>query len=208
MVSITGSLAVNNPRDGRDDIDYLIVTQPNRLWLCRALIIALVRYGLRRGVTLCPNYILSENVLYFEEENLYAAREIVQMVPIYGRAFYLAMRQVNSWIADYLPHSTELHLEKIDDRLSPVQTFLKNVGEFLLKGFSGDLAEKFLQKKQITKHHKLAEARGALDHVVFTADMCKGHYDNHSHKTLHAYQERVNQHHVGSNGKVKTGLRD
>ena len=195
MVSITGSLAVDNPRDGHDDIDYLIVTQPQRLWLCRALIIALVRYGLRQGVTICPNYILTENVLYFEEENLYAAREIVQMVPIYGQESYLSLRRANTWISNYLPQSTDLNLTKLNDRLNPIQTLFKKTTEFLLKGSIGDQAEKFLQRKQINKHRKLAEMRGALDHVVFTADMCKGHYDNHGHKTLEAYHRRVNRPH-------------
>jgi hypothetical protein len=198
MVSITGSLAVNNPRDGQDDIDYLIITQPKRLWLCRALIIALVRYGLQRGVTICPNYILTENVLYFEEENLYAAREIVQMVPIYGEESYLALRRVNTWITNYLPHSTDFNLTRLNDRLNPLQRLFKKTAELLLNGFIGDRAETLLQRKQINKHRKLAEMRGALDHVVFTADMCKGHYDNHSHKTLEAYHRRVNRSHSES----------
>lgn len=207
MVSITGSLAVENPRDGVDDIDYLIVTTPKRLWLCRAMIILMVKYGRRRGVHLCPNYLLTENVLYFEENNLFTAREMLQMIPLYGRNFYVKMREINSWVTDYLPQGRGLNLDRINDQLSPSQNLLKKVGEFILGGFIGDQLEKLLQKIQITKHTKLAAQRGATDKVVFTADTCKGHYDGHNHKTMQAYQQRLQRHATNgsypANGKIK-----
>ena len=198
LVSITGSLAVNNPRDDIDDIDFFVITSPNRLWLCRAFMVFLVRYGRHKGVQLCPNYLLTENVIEFEETNLYVARELLQMIPLYGREIYLAIRQKNDWITDYLPQGDDLNLEKIDDELSPAQRLFKTVGEFLLGGRLGDLAEKILQKRQIAKHLKLAAAHGALDKVTFTADECKGHYDGHGHKTLTAYQKRMRDYRVGT----------
>jgi hypothetical protein len=207
MVSVTGSLAVENPRDGVDDIDYLIVTKPGRLWLCRALIVLTVRFGHLRGVHLCPNYLLTENVLYFEDNNLFTAREMLQMVPLYGQKFYVNMREINGWVTDYLPQGKGLNLEKINDELSSGQNVLKTLGEFVLGGFLGDLVEKFLQKVQITKHTRLAAQRGALDKVVFTADVCKGHYDGHYQKTMSAYRLRLEKLAVNGNsspnGKVK-----
>jgi hypothetical protein len=199
MVSVTGSLAVDNPRDGVDDIDFLIVTQPGRLWFCRALIILLVRFGHLRGVHLCPNYLLTENVLYFEDKNLFVAREMLQMIPLYGREFYLKMREINTWLTDYLPQGNGLSLEKINDQLSPMQNLVKKLGEFLLGGAIGNFIEKILQKIQITKHTRQAAKSGALDKVVFTADMCKGHYNSHNQKTMSAYRQRLQAH---TNGKV------
>jgi hypothetical protein len=168
----------------------------------------MVRFGRWRGVYLCPNYILTENVLYFEENNLFTAREMLQMIPLYGQKFYLKMRQINTWVTDYLPQGSGLNLEKINDRLSSSQAFLKKLGEFVLGGFAGDLLEKLLQKIQITKHTRLAEKYGALDKVIFTADTCKGHYDGHHQKTMHAYRQRLQAHTVSAtlpatNGKAK-----
>ncbi|MBI1881445.1 MAG: hypothetical protein HYR94_24965 [Chloroflexi bacterium] len=202
MVSVTGSLAVDNPRDGVDDIDYLIVTKPGRLWFCRALIILMVRFGHIRGVYLCPNYLLTENVLYFEDNNLFTAREMLQMIPLYGHEFYVKMREVNAWVTNYLPQGQGLNLARINDELSPAQIFIKKVGEFVLGGVLGDLVEWMLQKIQITKHTRLAAKYNALDNVVFTADTCKGHYDGHNQKTMSAYQQRLQAHAI--NGKVQT----
>lgn len=206
QVSVTGSLSVDNPRDGVDDIDYLIVTRPGRLWLCRALIVLMVRFGHLRGVYLCPNYLLTENVLYFEDNNLFTAREMLQMIPLYGREFYVKMRQINAWVTNYLPQGHGLNLEKINDTLSPAQSFIKKVGEFVLGGMAGDLLERLLQKIQVTKHTRLAARYGALDKVVFTADTCKGHYDGHNQKTMSAYQQRLHAHAI--NGKLREEISD
>ena len=196
MVAVTGSLAVDNPRDKVDDIDFLVVTSPNRLWFCRALMILLVRYGRRRGAHLCPNYILTENVLRFEEDNLYTARELLQMTPLYGKPVYLSLRELNAWVSDYLPQGDSLNLEKLDDTLTRPQQALKKVGELMFGGWLGNQAEKILQQKQIRKHTRLAEQYGALDKVIFTPDKCKGHYDSHGRKTLAAYQQRMREHQV------------
>ncbi|MFQ5614459.1 MAG: hypothetical protein ACE5H9_20245, partial [Anaerolineae bacterium] len=192
LVAITGSLAVENPRNNVDDIDYFVVTDANRLWLCRAMIILLVRFARRRNVHLCPNYLLTERLLFFKENNLYTAREMLQMVPLYGKDLYLKMRLLNTWVTNYLPQGTGLNLDKVNDNLSVLQSVAKKVGEFILGGIIGDLLEKVLRKYQITKHTRIAEQVGAVDKVVFTADECKGHFDNHGHKTLQAYRHRVN----------------
>ena len=40
MVALTGALAVRNAADGDDDLDYMLVTTPHRVWLARAFAIA------------------------------------------------------------------------------------------------------------------------------------------------------------------------
>src|SRR5579859_1112129 len=105
MVAVTGTLAVDNVEAG-DDIDVLIVTAVERLWLCRLLVIALVRLVATSGDVLCPNYFLSERALTLSEHTIYTAHELAQMVPLYGQRTYDRMRQLNNWTATLLPNAT------------------------------------------------------------------------------------------------------
>lgn len=191
LVAVTGSLAVDNPTHVREDIDYLIVTQPGRLWLCRALMVGLVRYAHFRGSHLCPNYMLTENVLHFEGESLYAAREIVQMVPLYGAETYQRMRAMNRWVNNYLPHGDAPNLSRLETELSGGAKAVKRTAEVIFGGIIGDKLEKLLQTYQMNKHLKRAKQVGASDRVIFTPDQCKGHYDSHGSQTIQAYRQKI-----------------
>ncbi|MDX1521211.1 MAG: hypothetical protein R3264_06265, partial [Anaerolineae bacterium] len=204
MVAVTGSLAVENPRDNADDIDFLIVTRPGRLWSCRAIIILLVRYARLRGVHLCPNYLLTENIIHFTDTNLFVAREMLQMIPLYGKDLYLTMRYLNDWVTDYLPQGKGLNLNRVNDDLSFLQRFVKWSSELVLGGVLGDWIERPLQTYQISKHTRLAEKYGAMDKVIFTAEQCKGHYDGHRNRIMTTYQGRLDKYNArfGPNGHV------
>jgi len=104
MVAVTGSLAMDNVENNAD-LDYLIVTTPGRLWLCRALILALGRLAVFQGVRLCPNYIISQRALEFPAHNIYAAHELAQMVPISGMEVYDRIRVLNPWMEHFLPNA-------------------------------------------------------------------------------------------------------
>jgi len=88
LVAATGALAMNNCRKD-DDIDLMIITAANRLWLTRLLSLLLLFPFLRRGSRinnrLCLNLFLDESALVLNQQNLYTAHELCQLKPLYNR---------------------------------------------------------------------------------------------------------------------------
>jgi hypothetical protein len=186
MVAVTGSLAVNNVLPGAD-IDYLIVTETGRLWLCRAFVILLVRLAARRGVHLCPNYFLSENALVLQDRNLYTAHELVQMVPIAGVDTYRRLRRLNPWATQFLPNATHPARRVVQQPLSRTQQTRRAFGETMLRSRLGAWLETWEMGRKI---EKLSRGRAAAE-AAFCPDWCKGHFEGHGEKVMAAYSNRV-----------------
>ena len=181
MVGLTGSLAVDNAKAG-DDIDLLIVTAKGRVWLTRALTILVVRYAALWGVTLCPNFLISESALELPERDLYTARELRQMVPIFGHDVYERMLAANVWWRERLPNA-ELPGEA---HTSAKPSFARRVCEWLLRRRSFDRLEAWLLAQ---KGGELA--RNAGPEAVFDETKCKGHFEGWRERTRRMVEERV-----------------
>ena len=190
MVAVTGALSVDNV-EGDDDIDYMIVTQPDRLWLCRSLIILMVRWARRRGDFICPNYLVSESALVFSDRSLYTAHEVVQMVPVAGLEVYTRLRQVNNWVQSYLPNARSMCWQ----RLPPAEMTAGRVWrgaaramEFTLSSPLGTALEHWESTRKIRRMRRNMNGGSEAD---FSPECCKGHFDSHGNQTLAAYSSRL-----------------
>jgi len=185
MVGLTGALAVDNVEPGAD-IDYLIVTVPGRVWLSRAMIVQVVRAARLTGVVLCPNWLLSSDALEPEERNLFAARELAQMVPLAGVDHYLTMRRLNAWTDDHLPNAAGPPAAA--GAMSPTHGPLSRIGEKLLMGRAGagiDRWDRRRKSREITRRHPESPE------IVLDERQCKGHVDGHGERIRSAYADRL-----------------
>lgn len=185
MVAVTGSLAVDNV-EADTDIDYLIVTGSGRLWLCRALVILLVRLAALRGHVICPNYFISEQALVFQTRSLYTARELVQMVPLAGLDIYRQILRLNTWTADYLPNAAPL----LSPWPAPQPRFrpLRRLAETVLSSSWGGRLEQWEMNRKIRKFNRL---EGNHTEIDFCRDWCKGHFGGNGQRALAAFSERM-----------------
>ena len=188
MVAVTGALAVNNSPPG-DDIDFLIVTTPGRVWLARALVVALVRLARLFQVGLCPNYVLSQTALAQSRRNLYSAHDLAQMAPLVGHAVYAEMRAANPWAADYLPHAhAPLHPQlELAPRGWP--SALQRWGERLLGGRLGDALEAWERRRKLRKFSSAARKAGSA--AELDAERVKGHFDDHGGLIMRKFEDRI-----------------
>lgn len=186
MVAVTGSLAVDNI-DENADIDYLIVTEPDRLWLSRAMAIIIVRRAARHGIALCPNYFISERALYFDKHDLYAAHEIAQMVPLTGLKIYNRLREANPWVTDFLPNANlaaQRKLTQVKSLPAPVRG-ARRLGEITLRTRPGGLLEQWEMNRKVRRF-----SLQAAPETAFSADYCKGHFEAHGQQTLSEFSNQ------------------
>jgi hypothetical protein len=184
MVAVTGALAMDNVADG--DIDYLVVTEPGRLWLCRALVVGLVRAAAVRGTQLCPNYFLSEEALELTERNLFTAHEVAQMVPLSGAHDYERLRTMNRWTNTYLPNAVgpPHRIAAVEPRSRRT----RRIVEHTLRSRLGAPLERWEMRRKI---RKLGQRGNNHAEAAFGPDLCKGHFGHHGQLTLARYDERL-----------------
>ena len=108
-IFVTGSLAMNNA-DETADIDLMVITSPNTLWLTR-LWVYLTIHSLRRKPQtthapnlVCDNLYLDTNNLIVHEHSIYTAHEILQAKCIFDRGgVHRQFLLSNSWVKKFLP---------------------------------------------------------------------------------------------------------
>lgn len=185
MVALTGALAVDNVEPGAD-LDYLIVTEPGRVWLCRSLVIQAVRVARLRGVVVCPNWLLAADALELPRHDLFVARNLAQMVPLAGIGVYHRMRELNAWSRSFLPNADG------PPRAVPGpdgdRSLLARGAETLLRTGLGAALEGWERRR---KTREILARSGSNPELVLDDRQCKGHVDAHGHRVLRAYAERL-----------------
>ena len=135
-IFITGSVAAGNAKP-QDDIDLMIITNPNRLWLTRLLVtIYLDTFNLRRkpetnnhNTKLCTNLFLSTDALRLPaaKHNLYTATELFLAKQVLGQVEVVEkLHSQNQWAADLLPHATLPFSKNKPSKLKPKTNTLLN----------------------------------------------------------------------------------
>jgi hypothetical protein len=145
LIALTGSVAIGNTQK-TDDLDLLIITAPNSLWLLRPLILFLLNFKFHRRHpgdnphhvknSFCPNLWLDESSLSIprRKRNLYTAHEVLQIKPLYDSGgVYGHFLLANRWTKRYLANAYfDLISKAGKDRNTPPINFLLIPFNFLL----------------------------------------------------------------------------
>ncbi|WP_299109177.1 nucleotidyltransferase domain-containing protein [uncultured Winogradskyella sp.] len=103
-VCLSGALA-KDYYDDDGDIDYFIITKPNKLWLARTFLILFKKlFLLNSNKYFCVNYFISSNHLKIDEQNKFTATELITLKPIYGKKIFNNFVLENQWVLDYYPN--------------------------------------------------------------------------------------------------------
>jgi hypothetical protein len=186
-VMLSGSIS-KNYMDKSSDIDYFIITAPNRLWICRLFFVLFQKLILfNRYKYFCYNYMIDENHLAISDKSFYTAIEASTLLPVYNYSLYQQFRKSNLWTQVYFPNFP------LEERslLSDKQTFLQKASELLFNNKFADWLDKWLMKKTEAKWHKrhVAEMFGVknLELKRYTA---KAHTEGHYNRIMSLFNEK------------------
>ena len=203
MVAVTGALAVRNAASPQDDLDYFLLTEPNRVWLARAFAVLLVRLARLRGVKLCPNYVAASSALKQDRCDLFTAHEVAQMVPLYGLELYWALRAANPWVAAHLPNAgVPLHIPAARPDAA-VWRVVKRMLEASLNNRLGDALEGWERHRKVRRF--ASQMRRPQSAAQLDATQIKGHFNDYGCRVLRAYEERLRRYRLDSPSLPATG---
>lgn len=161
IIGITGALAMENADEG-DDVDLLIVTTRNRLWLTRFFLILLTELtGVRRRPQdksaswrnkICLNIFLDEDHLEMprKQRNIYIAHEVCQVKLLWERnSTYQKFLWENRWVSKFLPNFLDTKILRYKDIKIKKQKSLSIVMSRYLNIFLNFL-EKVVYKIQLS----------------------------------------------------------
>jgi hypothetical protein len=195
MVALTGALSMRNAVEN-DDLDYLLVTMPGRVWMARACAIVLVRLVRLRGTEICPNYVLAEDTLVQKRQDVFIAHEVTQMVPLYGHDIYRAMRAANLWVSDHIPNADGVFYAQQEQSIGAVWTGFKRAVESLFAGRLGNAVEQWEYNRKLRRFAtKMQQPNSAAQ---IDASHVKGHFEDHGSWALREYHARLKQYNLDS----------
>ena len=135
-VGISGSLS-KGYYDDDGDIDFFIITTPNRLWIARTLLILYKKiFLLNSKKYFCVNYFISADSLEIDEKNRFTATELVTLLPMFGNGSFHDFYKKNKWANSFLPNKNIS--ENIGNLLPVNKPFITKASEKILNTKIGD----------------------------------------------------------------------
>ncbi len=189
-VFISGSLSKGvMGEDG--DIDFFIITKPNRLWVARTLLIFYKKTILLNSRKyFCVNYFIDEEHLEIEQKNRFTATEIVTLMPMVNNELYQQFIQANQWIEEYYIHAKSPSKYTVELKRSLFQNFV----EPLLNTALGERVDAYFMKLTLKRWK---QKFGTMENADFdvalktTKRVSKHHPSNFQAKVLGRFNQKL-----------------
>ncbi len=191
-VYLSGSLS-KGYADETSDVDYFIITEPGRLWLCRMFLVLFKRvFLLNSHKYFCVNYFIDTTNLEIEDKNIFTATELATLITTSNTSLYRKLMQANPWVKDFFPNTL---MESVSGEINPANnSIVKRSFEKLFPGKIGDTLDDFCFKitiKQWRKKFKnLSDSEFELN-LRSKKDVSKHHPRGFQLKVLSALDEKV-----------------
>jgi hypothetical protein len=191
-VFISGSLSKGTMgEDG--DIDYFIVTTPNRLWVARTLLILYKKiFLLNSRKYFCINYLIDEEALEIEQKNRFTATELITLLPMINTKLYANLLKNNAWVNEFYTQPTDKLFEAKDIEKSVFQ----KLTEPILNTKFGDIMDDFFMSITLKRWKSKFHGMNSEDFniaLTTTKRVSKHHPSHFQKRVLNGYNERMHK---------------
>lgn len=188
-VGISGSLS-KGYHDENSDIDFFIITAPERLWVARTLLVLYKKvFLLNSRKYFCVNYFIASDSLEISEKNKFTATELITLIPMFGKETFNSFYSKNLWVEEYFPNYNK-NGHEIDATKKPL---LSRLLETILKTTFGAFVDQFLMKLTYGKWKQKFKSIDKKDFDIAmksTKGVSKHHPNNFQRKVIDTLNEK------------------
>ncbi len=188
-VFISGTLSKHVMKPD-SDIDFFIITEPGKLWICRAFLTLYKKLILRNSHrNFCLNYFIDSNNLEIPDKNIFTATEVAFLLPMYNYAAYELFMLKNNWIRTEFPN---FKLRQNESDIQPRSS--KKVFEFIFNNrfgkFLDQLSFSIILRFWKRKFSYLSEKKFELN-FRSQKDVSKHHPNAFQEKVVSQYSNKI-----------------
>jgi hypothetical protein len=188
MVALSGSIAHLN-LEGSGDLDLFIVTRGRRVWSTTVAVLLLAKL-LRRRRIVCANFVVADSRLLLEQQDLFAASQVIHLKPLLGRDVFLRLLEHNPFVFRFYPNFHAADAATLPFRPVRALGWLKKVFETALTPIA-PLAELICRGAYRGYLRRRAATWRSPEQVRLQADCLKLHTRSHRQSVLERFDREV-----------------
>lgn len=191
-VGVSGSLS-KGYYDDESDIDFFVITKPNKLWICRTILMVYKKiFLLNSRKYFCVNYFVATNQLEIEEKNRFTATELKTLIPMQGKEVFQEFYNSNNWIENYFS-KFEVNLRDIPNiKKAVIPSFIEKVLDNKIGLYIDNLFKKVTLKKWRAKFNFLNNEDFNVA-LKSTQNISKHHPSNFQKKVILALNAKIEE---------------
>jgi hypothetical protein len=191
-VFVSGSLSKSSFTKN-DDIDFFIIAEPGRIWLCRTILMLFKKvFLLNSEKYFCINYFIDTETLEIQDKNIFTATEIAFLIPLRNYELCQKFFVANDWIHTFFPNLS-IDLNGCRKASSP---FFKRFQERLLRGRYGDKLDSFfMELYRKRSRRKFGFTDNELFRINFKSEknVAKYHPNGFQQLVLQSYLTKISE---------------
>ena len=143
-IMVTGSLS-KNCCTKESDLDFMVITQKDRLWISRTLLMLFKKIFLLNSYKyFCVNMFITEDALEIEDKNIFTATEVATVRGVFNAQLMKKFLEKNKWVNDFFPNYTrgDTYLHSAGFKVNNRKSYFQKIIELFFIGKIGNKINK------------------------------------------------------------------